>query len=177
MTQTSPDEIQIVPMDDLVKLKVVTGDIYSEEWSYEIRGDLSYLKAEQITWRGTNKLLFICVPSNKAKNKKRQPVLMTLSELPEREKIIASAKMLILIVDGKSIPLSPRIVKEAPKLSGDLYIEWAILLTPKLIAALKFADRLGSGISPGPPEEFAGVAGVHLGNGRQKLSTFLDNCL
>jgi hypothetical protein len=38
------------------------------------------------------------------------------------------------------------------------------------------ADRIGSGISPGPPEKFAGVAGIRVGDGREKLSTFLDNC-
>jgi hypothetical protein len=172
MAQTPPDDIHLLSVEDLVRLRVVTGDTYSEEWSFEINGDTPYLKAHQISWRGQSKLIFVCPPSTT----KRVPLLMTLSELPDRETIIREAKSIILIIDGRSIPVSSENVAETPELSDDTYVRWTTVLTPQLIESLKFADKIGSGISPGPPEMFAGVAGINIGSGREKLSQFLEDC-
>ena len=66
MTQTPPDEVYVLSSDELQRFKIVTGDIYSENWSFEVHGNVSYLKADQVTWRGENKLLFGCVKGNKS---------------------------------------------------------------------------------------------------------------
>lgn len=171
MTQTGPDSIHIVPRDELERLKVVTGDVYSEEWSYEIENDGAYLKADQMTWRGRNKLLFVC-----PQGEQKVPLLMTISELPDRDEIIKSTKTVILIIDGKPLPVMPEAVIQTPEANGDSNIRWTIALTPQFTKLLRLAGRVGSGLSPGPPDMFAGVAGIVIGPGRDKLDKFIDQC-
>ena len=64
LTQTPPDDMRIIPRDTLTELNLVTGDIYSETWSFEVIDVGSYLKADQVTVRGENKLLFVCEKYN-----------------------------------------------------------------------------------------------------------------
>ena len=164
MTQTPPDDIYVLPRDGLVKLRVVTGDIYSEAWAYEVHGDISYLKADQVTWRGENKIIFGCPPNDM---KKHMPIMMIFSELPDRESIARQAKNVILIINGKNAP---------PKLAGDSHLQWTIALTPEQVDALKMADYIGAGVAPGPPEAFSGFAGINVGEGREKLVRTLNDC-
>lgn len=171
MTQTSPDSIHIVPRDELERLKVVTGDVYSEEWSFEIQDNAAYLKADQVTWRGRNKLLFVCPPGER-----KVPLLMTISELPDRDEIIKSTKTVLLILDGKPLPVAAEAVIQAPEANGDRNIRWTIALTPPFIKLLRLAGSIGSGLSPGSLNVFAGVAGIDIEPGRDKLDKFIDQC-
>jgi hypothetical protein len=171
MTQTSPDSIHIVPREELERLKVVTGDVYSEEWSYEMQDNAAYLKADQITWRGRNKLLFVCPPGEQ-----KVPLLMTISELPDRDEIIKSTKTVLLILDGKPLPVVPEAVIQAPEANGEANIRWTIALSPQFIKLLKLAGSIGSGLTPGPLDMFAGVAGINVEPGRGKLDKFIDQC-
>lgn len=171
MTETSPDSIHIVPRDELERLKVVTGDVYSEEWSFEAQDNAAYLKADQITWRGRNKLLFVCPPGER-----KVPLLMTISELPDRDEIIKSTKTVLLILDGRPLPVAAEAVIQAPEVNGESNIRWAIALSPQFIKLLKMAGSIGSGLTPGPMDMFAGVAGIDIEPGRDKLDKFIEQC-
>ena len=171
MVQTAPEKIRILSADELRDFKIVTGDVLSEEWSFEVRGTISYLKADQKTWRGENKLIFACLTSNRG----REVNMMTLSELPQREAVIAEAKTPVLFIDDNTSVLQPGSFTNDPKLEGDSYISWSIALSPGQIDALKQAKRIGSGISAAPGI-FAGVLGINVGDGREKLTRLLNDC-
>jgi hypothetical protein len=114
MTRTPPDDIQIIPEKDLRTMKVVTDDVFSEGWSFEIAMGQPYLKGDQITRRGENKLLFYCSNENAGK----KLLLMAMSELPDREKIIDANKLIILFLDGVPFEMPNSLVYERPKLTG-----------------------------------------------------------
>jgi len=174
MTQTPPDRMSIIPRSELKALRVVTDDIFSENWIFEIIDGNTYLKADQITWRGRNKLLFICAPYHNS----RVPALMAMTNtaFPAREVVIAEAKKILIFLDGKSISMPSKTIAEAPRLSGDSFIRWMVFVTPQLAERIKMADQIGSGISPGPEGTFAGFAGINVGDGRRKIATFFENC-
>ena len=171
MSQTSPDDVQVLSSEDLKKFKIVTGDIYSEEWGFEVHGPLSYLKADQIAWRGENKLIFGCAPVDG-----RPTTLVTvLSELPARQSVIHSSQNVLLFVDEQVLPVPPNLVVGQPRLEGTKYIGWSIKLTPDLVDALKNANKIGSGLSI-TPEIFAGFKGIGVGDGKDKLIQYLSDC-
>jgi hypothetical protein len=167
MTQASPDDIHILSSDELAKFKVVTGDIYSEDWSFEVHGALSYLKADQITWRGESKLIFTCDQGI--------PGILTLSELSDREAIIRESTTPILIINDQSFTVPRTFHDQPPTLANGRYVSWSITLTPEVVGALKAANRIGSGLSPAPGI-FAGVAGINVGDAKEKLVRFLNDC-
>ena len=168
MTQTPPDDIHVISSEELTRLKIVTGDIYSENWSFEIHGDVAYLKADQVTWRGQNKLIFSCPPGS-------PPTILTLSELPDRESIVREAGTAILVINDQpfTVPRSRR--DRQPTMENGRYLSWSVTLTPELVGALKVANRIGSGLSPAPGV-FAGILGINVGDGREKLTRFLNDC-
>jgi hypothetical protein len=45
MTDTVPNNVYIIPNDQLTKLRVVTGDISSETWTFELKNGSRHLKA------------------------------------------------------------------------------------------------------------------------------------
>jgi len=167
MTQTSPEEMRIISAQELTKLKVVTGDIYSESWTFEVHDGGSYLKADQITWRGENKIIFIC--------DRGRPFMMTLSQLPDRDGVIRATKNIEVSINEQPFNVAPKDVARQPSISGDAYIAWTISLGPELVGALKVADSIGSGLSPAPGV-FAGVRGIHVGDDREKLVGLLTEC-
>jgi hypothetical protein len=167
MTQTPPDDIHIISPDDLNKLRVVTNDLYKEEWTFEVRNGRSYLKADQITWRGENKFLFICDG--------HKTFMMTLTQLPDRDTVIREAKNIIVMINEQSFPVASGDVAQRPSPSGDSYVKWTITLSRELAGALKVADTIGSVLSPAPGI-FGGVKGIRVGDGREKLVRTLAEC-
>ena len=79
MTKTAPHDIEIISDQELHAMKLVTDDIYSEEWSYELVEGQPYLKGDQVSRRGENKLIFAC----ERNGSRLVPVLFALSELPD----------------------------------------------------------------------------------------------
>ena len=171
MTKTPPDNIQIIPIDELRSMRVVTDDVFSEGWSFEIAMGQPYLKGDQITRRGENKLLFYCSNDNAGK----KLILTALSELPDREKAIDGDKLIILFLDGVGFEMPNDLIYERPKLTGQIWIEWSLLVTPDLETKLEHASQIGSGISPGP-HIFAGFKGIGLDGAKNKLSDLFDQC-
>ena len=168
MTHTPPEDIHLISADELNRLKVVTGDIYSEEWSFEVHSYGSYLKADQITWRGENKILFGC-NSNRL-------FMMVLSELPDREATIREAKNIVISINGQWVPVPASDIVGSPSPSGRSYIAWTIAPSPEMVGALKVADSIGSGLSPAQGI-FAGIRGIRVGDAREKLVRTLTECL
>ena len=115
MVKTAPSDIQVISQDDLEKLNVVTGDVYSEEWSFEVHGPYSYLKADQITWRGENKLLFGC-PDERGR---KTLIMMTLSELPDRDDVIRENKNIFVVIDDQVSFIGLSEVQSALVLAGE----------------------------------------------------------
>ncbi|MGI8569374.1 MAG: hypothetical protein ACR2KT_10050 [Methylocella sp.] len=99
--------------------------------------------------------------------KNHVPIMTIFSELPDRESVVRQAKNVILFINDKSLPVTPKAVYYPPLLAGGSYLSWAVVLTPELVGALKMAKRIGSGVSPGPSDVFAGVAGINVGEGRR----------
>jgi hypothetical protein len=114
LTQTPPDNISIISPDVLANLKIVTGDIYSEAWSFEVIDVGSYLKADQITERGENKLLFVCEKYNGGV----VPVIMAMSELPDRDNVIQNSHGLQLFLDDKIFKIEQHPLNVAPMKSN-----------------------------------------------------------
>ena len=129
------------------------------------------MKREQITWRGENKLLFACPPAQK-----KQPFLIFLFELADRNDIMRETKSVLLFLDGKPQVLPNNLVAQKPRPEGQSYISWAISLPTQMAQAIKMADQIGGGLSPGNPVIFAGFRGMRVAEGRDKLSQFLDGC-
>jgi hypothetical protein len=171
MTKTPPDDIQIIPEKDLRSMKVVTDDVFSEGWSFEIAMGQPYLKGDQITRRGENKLLFYCSNDNAGK----KLLLTAMSELPDREKAIDGNKLIILFLDGVGFEMPNDLIYERPKLTGQIWIEWSLLVTPDLETKLEHASQIGSGVSPGP-HIFAGFKGIGLDGAKNKLSDLFNQC-
>jgi hypothetical protein len=114
----------------------VTGDIYSEAWTYEVHGDISYLKADQVTTRGENKIIFSCSLDNV---KNHVPIMMILSELPHRERIVREWENIILFINDTRSPVATKDVFYPPQLTGDSYLSWAVVAWKK---AHKFAASI-----------------------------------
>jgi hypothetical protein len=171
MSHTPPDDVQVLSSEDLKKFKIVTRDIYSEDWGFEVHGPLSYLKADQITSRGENKLIFGCAPVDG-----RLTTLVTvLSELRGRQSVVDSAQNVLLFIDEQVLPVPANLVAGQPRLEGTKYIGWSIKLTADLVGALKNANEIGSGLSIAPGI-FAGFQGIGLGDGKDKLIRYLNDC-
>lgn len=170
MTQTASNDISFLTAKQLADLNVVTNDVFSESWTFEVNGRQAYLKADQVSYRGENKLLFICG----AHPNETPAILMAMSELPDREEIIRDARQLILFVDKKdvSFPIGP----DKPEMQGGKYVAWIIPLSPAMIARLENATSIGAGISPSPGI-FSGFEGISTKDGHDKLVKFLDGCM
>ena len=112
MSQTPPDNVQVLSSEDLKKFKIVTADIYSEEWGFEVHGPLSYLKADQITWRGENKLIFGCAPVDA----RPTTIVTVLSELSARQSVVNGSQHVLLFVDEQVFPVPPNLVVGQPRL-------------------------------------------------------------
>lgn len=100
---------------------------------------------------------------------------MAMSELPDREKIVDAYKLIILFLDGVPIEMPNSLIYERPKLTGQIWIEWSLLVTADLETKLESASQIGSGISPGPPI-FAGFKGIGLGSAKNKLLDLFNQC-
>jgi hypothetical protein len=171
MTKTPPENIQIIPAEQLRTMRVVTDDIFSESWSFESVMGRAYLKGDQITRRGENKLLFLCDSDGAG-----QKLLLTaMSELSGRQQIIDSYKVILLFLDGIPIEMPVNLIYDRPKLSGKLWIEWSFLVTPDLAARLGAAEKIGSGISPAA-HIFSGFTGIELGSGKNKMLELFGQC-
>ena len=171
MTKTPPDNIQIIPVEQLRTMRVVTDDVFSESWSFESVMGRAYLKGDQMTRRGENKLLFLCDSDGTG-----QKLLLTaMSELSGRQKIIDSYKVILLFLDGIPIEMPVSLIYDRPKLSGKLWIEWSFLITPDLATRLGAAEKIGSGISPAA-HIFSGFSGIELGTGKKKMLELFDQC-
>jgi hypothetical protein len=73
------------------------------------------------------------------------------------------------------LPVPPNLVAGQPRLEGTKYIGWSIKLTADLVGALKNANEIGSGLSVAPGI-FAGFQGIGLGDGKDKLIRYLNDC-
>ena len=171
MTKTAPDDIQIISEQELRAMKLVTDDIYSEAWSFEIVEGQPYLKGDQVSRRGENKLIFVC----ERNNSHLVPVLFAMSELPDHNSILRSAQGIILFLDDTTLNLQPSLVNEQPRPTGGLWLSWAITFTPDLVKSISQATKIGSGISVGGGI-FAGFSGINVGTGKDKLLEILDQC-
>jgi hypothetical protein len=88
---------------------------------------------------------------------------------------IRQAKNIIIIINDQTFHVSAGDVVGRPSPTGGNYVGWTISLSRELADALKVAESIGSGLSLGPGI-FAGVKGIRVGDGREKLVRTLTDC-
>ena len=170
MTETSSSSIEFLTAAQLSNLNVVTNGIYSESWEFELIGQRSYLRADQVTSRGENKLLFFC----QADNGQPKLSILAMSELPDREEISRDARFIILFIDGKEIkfPLGESKLTR----DGGKYLSWPITPPLGLIPQIIAANSIGAGLSMGGGI-FSGFKGISTRLGQIKLTRLVSGCV
>ena len=117
MISISADRVYVFSREELNKFRIVTGDVFSERWTFEMKDDVSYLKGTQLTSRGRNKVILTGPPGKNG----RSPCMTFLSQLPSREEVIRRTKRVILFIDDVASPVPPARVA-GPHLQGGDYI-------------------------------------------------------
>ena len=143
-------------------------EIIGEQWINKKANNIPYLLADQETSRGHNKIVFSCF-------KKHDLFVTAFSRLSDGKSVVNAWQHVLLVIDGKTMVIPTWAMMGAPEMSGE-YVTWAFTLTPELAAAVETAKQIGSGVSTGSEHEFAGVAGIDVGDGRSKLKALLESC-
>ncbi len=169
MTETLPDEMYLLPPDELAEMRIVTGDVYSESWSFQMTAGTAYLKGEQVTYRGENKLILYCSPESNL-------TAVVLSEIPYAQSVIDSHLGVVVFVDGTDILIPDKSVTQRPKITG-AFVAWEFEIPTDVGERMRNAGTLGSGLVPPSREIFAGFDGLRVDDdGRKKLLEMLDSC-
>jgi hypothetical protein len=171
MSRVLPNDIKILSDKELEDNNVVTNDIYSENWEFEIQNNQAYLRGDQVAARGENKFMLYCDTTH-GKNK---AVVMAMSELPDHKRIIEATRNIILFIDGEERIIPNDLVVFKPNSGQGPWMMWGFLLSKESVDAIRRADRVGSGLQAAPGI-FAGFLGIRVGEGRDKIAKVLDGC-
>jgi hypothetical protein len=164
MTSTRSDDILFVPHDTLAEMRVVTGAIRGEEWTFENAGGLANLRIWQDSLSGENKLVLGCEGGG----------LVVMASLHPPFGSFESADHAIgLYVDGELELIPAPSVIAAPALDGEA-ANASFRLPAELSERLLTAESIGAGIKEGdaPPFGFQ----IATGPGREKLATMIESC-
>jgi hypothetical protein len=178
MTRALPAEIYFVPPQKLRELRVVTDDIYDENWSFEISQEdkLPYLRIWQQSMWGENKLLLTCstnfLPATSGKT------ILGSALLDRGNPPYPAGPFTVgLVLDGdhKTIPEKLIIIK--PKMQGKYMTSWFVV-EANLASRMLTAEKIGATIVPPRNKDKTRYYGFLIGTakGRDKLSKLIQGC-
>jgi hypothetical protein len=164
MTSTRSDDILFVPHATLAEMRVVTGPVRGEEWTFENAGGLANLRIWQDSLSGENKLVLGCEAGELVAMASLHPPFGSF-ERPDH--------MIGLYIDGELEVIPAGSVISEPALDG-IAANASFHVPSELAARLLTAESIGAGIKEGdaPPFGFQ----IDTGPGRDKLVTMIESC-
>jgi hypothetical protein len=162
MSSTLPDAIYIIPHDELRRLRVVTDNIYDENWSFELVEGVPYLRIWQQSAFGENKLLFTCLEGR----------LVASALLQPPEHFMMDTIGMFIDDDLRTIPESLLIGK--PRTTGK-FIAAYFVVTREMAQGILAAHSIGAAMQPPNKDIFFGFS-IDTAKGSEKLIKIITGC-
>jgi hypothetical protein len=163
MTSALPSEIYFVPHQKLRELRVVTGKIWDETWSFEYVGNTGYLRIWQQSVYGENRLTLICDNKRLFGGAIVEPAANPIGPFT-----------VSVFIDGEMKTIPDNLVVEPPIFNGK-FISTAFLVTPEIAGRMLSARSVGAAIQP-PNKHFFWGFQIDTEKGRDKLSKMILGC-
>jgi hypothetical protein len=136
MTSTLPTGVYFVPPQKLRDLRVVTDDIWDENWSYEIIEGTNdvYLRISQRQRGGEFKLLFTCISKR----------ILGTAMVPRPESAVWPF-IVMLVLDEQFTRIPDQLIKTKPDIVGK-FIASTFVVEENLVNRLLKAQKIGAAI-------------------------------
>lgn len=163
MTNVSADEIFLVPHEKLREMRVVTDNIWDEEWSFEFADGIAYLKIWQQSYHGENKLILYC--------NSRKLVGMVFVETDTFGFVPDTVG---IFIDGTLETIPTTLMLQQPKVQQKV-ANAAFIITPELSRRMLAANSIGAAMQPPNKNIYLGFKSDRKKD-REKLSKMILGC-
>ncbi len=164
-TRAAADEINVLSVEKLQELNIVTNGFQRPKWSLETKIGQIYLKGERETVYGINKFIVMC-------RDKKQIVLYVVVDPQGRKDEIQLMGSHKLVVDGNYTKLEP-----FNKQVTNGWFNAFYNLNSRQVQAMRNAKNVGVIMQSRPDAPFfLGFDYMPLNEGKEMLGAFLNNC-
>jgi hypothetical protein len=163
MTSALPSSIFYVPHDELRKLRVVTDNVWDENWSFESAEGITYLKIWQQSSFGENKLLLLCP--------KGYLIGWFFTQEPEYQFRTYNVG---IFINGDLENIPHELVIQPPRMEGR-FMHTSFYIKPKLAGQMLTSNTIGAAIEPPNSGVFLGFQ-TSTARGLDKLNEMVMNC-
>ena len=166
MTRVPSTSIYFVPHKTLRELRVVTDNVWDEQWSFELLEGKAYLRIWQQSYHGENKLVVYCDNKNLVGGLFVQP--------PENNSVGRFVHSVGVFVDGDLVAIPDQMILRQPMIE-DKFANAMFLISPELANRMMGASSTGGALQPPNKGIFLGFKTVR-NKDRDKLSKLILGC-